>query len=49
MKRYALLLDYFIDDLALERHVAPAIVSEMVIVALGDDLDQWRDRFGNQA
>lgn len=38
---------YFIDDLALERSTAPAIVSEMVRAALSDDLDTWRDRFGN--
>lgn len=38
---------YFIDDLALERHVAPAIVSEVLLAALRDDLDKWRDRFGN--
>jgi hypothetical protein len=40
-------LDYFIDDLAIERSQAQTIVSEVLIAALRDDLDKWRERFGN--
>jgi hypothetical protein len=38
---------YFLEDLNLDRSLAPAIVSEMVLAALRDSLDRWRDRFGN--
>ena len=38
---------YFIDDLVLERSLAPTIVSEILIAALRDDLDRWRERFGD--
>jgi hypothetical protein len=41
-------LAYFIEDLNLNRGDASAIVSAIVSTALAADLDQWRDRFGNQ-
>ncbi len=39
---------YFIEDLNLSAQLAPAIVSEVLIAALREDLDRWRDRFGNE-
>ncbi len=39
---------YFIEDLNLSVQLAPRLVSEVLIAALRDDLDRWRDRFGNE-
>lgn len=38
---------YFIEDLALEQHLAPAIVSEILTAALTVDRDRWAERFGS--
>lgn len=40
-------LVYFIDDLALEPGLAPAIVSEILRAALSGERDRWAERFGN--
>lgn len=39
---------YFIDDLNLNQGDTSTIVSTIISSALADDLDRWRDHFGNQ-
>ena len=41
-------LIYFIEDLNLNPHENRVIVSTILSTALSDDLDKWRDLFGNQ-
>ena len=41
-------LAYFISDLNLDPREARTIVSTILSTALADDLDKWRDLFGNQ-
>jgi hypothetical protein len=40
-------LDYFIKDLNLDPRESRIIVSTILSSALTDDLDKWRDLFGN--
>ena len=41
-------LEYFIQDLNLDPREARVIVSTILSTALVDDLDKWRDLFGNR-
>lgn len=41
-------LRYFIEDLNLDPREARVIVSTILSTALEDDLDKWRDLFGNR-
>lgn len=41
-------LAYFIEDLNLDPREAQLIVSTILSTALSDDLDKWRDLFGNR-
>ena len=41
-------LRYFIEDLNLDPHEARVIVSTILSTALEDNLDYWRDLFGNR-
>lgn len=41
-------LAYFIEDLNLDPHETRLIVSTILSTALANDLDKWRDLFGNR-
>ena len=41
-------LAYFINDLNLDPRETQLIVSMIISTALTDDLDKWRDLFGNR-